>query len=564
MADASAAAPTTLPTAVAGSSFDPADIAQVTRPPLVTNQRNMAWITNRVCGIVEGKTPAWWWIGFIITAPIAAMTFVLLGYLIFTGIGVWGENIPVAWAWDITNFVFWIGIGHAGTLISAILFLTRQRWRTSINRAAEAMTLFAVICAGLYPALHIGRQWMAWMLAPVPNQYGIWPNFKSPLLWDVFAVSTYFTVSVLFWFTGLIPDLATLRDRARGRVSKYIYGLFALGWRGSNRNWRHYEMAYLLLAALSTPLVLSVHTIVSFDFATSVVPGWHTTIFPPYFVAGAIFGGFAMVLTLMLPARYLFGLHDMITAKHVDVMAKIILLTGSIVGYAYIMELFVAWYSGNPYEWSAFLRNRIAMPGFSDKPAPYWWAYYCMMSFNVLSPQVFWFKWARHNVYVVFVICMFVNAGMWFERFVIIVTSIHRDFLPSSWGMFHPTWVDVFTFIGTHGLFLCLFLLFIRFLPMIAIAEVKGVLDSADPHAHDAHGHENTQSRKYGYAAGPQHEEPLPLVGSGVRRQYLKEIDERIHPGQGPGPAGGGTVHPAPGDPNQGDDTDGRGGHAKA
>jgi Ni/Fe-hydrogenase subunit HybB-like protein len=573
MADAStAAAAATLPNALAGSTFNPADIAQVTRPPLVTNQRNMAWITNRVCGIVEGKTPLWWWIGFLITAPIAAMTFVLLGYLIFTGIGVWGENIPVAWAWDITNFVFWIGIGHAGTLISAILFLTRQRWRTSINRAAEAMTLFAVICAGLYPALHIGRQWMAWMLAPVPNQYAIWPNFKSPLLWDVFAVSTYFTVSVLFWFTGLIPDLATLRDRARGKISKYVYGFLALGWRGSNRNWRHYEMAYLLLAALSTPLVLSVHTIVSFDFATSVVPGWHTTIFPPYFVAGAIFGGFAMVLTLMLPARYLFGLHDMITARHVDVMAKIILLTGSIVGYAYIMELFIAWYSGNPYEWSAFLRNRIAMPLFSDKPAPYWWAYYCMMSCNVLSPQIFWFKWARHNVWVVFTVSMFVNAGMWFERFVIIVTSIHRDFLPSSWGMFHPTWVDVCTFIGTHGLFLCLFLLFIRFLPMIAIAEVKGVLDSADPHAHDEAGHEKPEGRKYGYAAGPQHEEPLPLLGSGERRKYLREIDERVHPEHrqkpAPGPAGGttstGPVYPAPGDPNKGDDTDGPGGHAKA
>ena len=563
MADASTAA-ATLPTAVAGSSFNPADIAQVTRPPLVTNQRNMAWITNRVCGVVEGKTPIWWWIIISITAPLAVMCFALLGYLVFTGIGVWGENIPVAWAWDITNFVFWIGIGHAGTLISAILFLTRQRWRTSINRAAEAMTLFAVICAGLYPALHIGRQWMAWMLAPVPNQYGIWPNFKSPLLWDVFAVSTYFTVSVLFWFTGLIPDLATLRDRARGRISKYFYGFFALGWRGSNRNWRHYEMAYLLLAALSTPLVLSVHTIVSFDFATSVVPGWHTTIFPPYFVAGAIFGGFAMVLTLMLPARAIFGLHDMITARHVDVMAKIILLTGSIVGYAYIMEFFIAWYSGNPYERYHFFYTRPF--------GPYHVFWFCMTGFNVLSPQVFWFRWARHNVIVVFIICMFVNAGMWFERFVIIVTSIHRDFLPSSWGMFHPTWVDVCTFIGTFGLFLTLFLLFIRFLPMIAIAEVKGVLDSADPHAHDSHGHEKPEGRKYGYAAGPQHEEPLPLLGSGERRKYLREIDERVHPGTGPkqapGPAGGttptGPVHPAPGDPNKGDDTDGSGGHAKA
>ena len=505
------------PSTVVEPQFDPRAVTAVTRPPLVTNERNMAWITNRVCGIVENKTPIWWWIAISITAPIAAMAFALLGYLVLTGIGVWGENIPIAWAWDITNFVFWIGIGHAGTLISAILFLTRQRWRTSINRAAEAMTLFAVICAGLYPALHVGRQWMAWFLAPVPNQYAIWPNFKSPLLWDVFAVSTYFTVSVLFWFTGLIPDLATLRDRARGRVSKYLYGFFALGWRGSNRNWRHYEMAYLLLAALSTPLVLSVHTIVSFDFATSVVPGWHTTIFPPYFVAGAIFGGFAMVLTLMLPARWIFGLHDMITARHVDVMAKIILMTGTIVGYAYIMELFMAWYSGNPYERYAFL-NRTT--------GPYWWAYLCMMSFNVLSPQFFWSKWCRHNIYMVFAICMCVNAGMWFERFVIIVTSLHRDFLPSSWGMFHPTWVDACTFIGTFGLFLTLFLLFIRVLPMIAIAEVKGVLPSADPHYHDEKTHGHIGGR-FGYAAGPQKEEPLPLAGSGVRRQYLREVAER-------------------------------------
>lgn len=504
------------PSTLVEPQFDPKAVAAVTRPPLVTNERNMAWITNRVCGIVENRAPFWWWVTILITAPIASMAFALLGYLVFTGIGVWGENIPIAWAWDITNFVFWIGIGHAGTLISAILFLTRQRWRTSINRAAEAMTLFAVICAGLYPALHVGRQWMAWFLAPVPNQYAIWPNFKSPLLWDVFAVSTYFTVSVLFWFTGLIPDLATLRDRARGPISKYIYGFFALGWRGSNRNWRHYEMAYLLLAALSTPLVLSVHTIVSFDFATSVVPGWHTTIFPPYFVAGAIFGGFAMVLTLMLPARWLFDLHDMITAKHVDVMSKIILLTGTIVGYAYIMELFTAWYSGNPYERYAFL-NRTT--------GPYWWAYLCMMSFNVLSPQFFWSKWCRHNIYVVFAICMCVNAGMWFERFVIIVTSLHRDYLPSSWGMFHPTWVDVCTFIGTFGLFLTLFLLFIRFLPMIAIAEVKGVLPSADPHYHDEKVH--SQAGKFGYAAGPQKEEPLPLIGSGVRRQYLQDVAER-------------------------------------
>ena len=488
------------------------------RTPLVANDHSLHWITENICSISENKTPLWWWIAICCTGSLASVCFLGFAYLIFTGVGVWGENTPVAWAWDITNFVFWIGIGHAGTLISAILFLTRQRWRTAVNRAAEAMTLFAVICAGLYPGLHVGRVWMAWFLAPVPNQYAIWPNFRSPLLWDVFAVSTYFTVSVLFWFTGLIPDLATLRDRAKARgqkISAYAYGFFALGWRGGNRQWRHYEMAYLLLAALSTPLVLSVHTIVSFDFATSVVPGWHTTIFPPYFVAGAIFGGFAMVLTLMLPMRLIYPqLKDMITPRHIDVMAKIILMTGSIVGYAYIMEFFVSWYSGNQYEGWAFLRGRVAGPFYEilrffhpSSPklpwAPYWWAYLCMMSFNVLSPQFFWFRWCRRNLWVVFIICQFVNAGMWFERFVIIVTSIHRDFLPSAWGMFHPTWIDMWTFAGTFGLFLTLFLLFIRFLPAIAIAEVKGVTPMANPHT--GHG------TAFGFSAGPQ-AEPTHLL----------------------------------------------------
>ena len=487
------------------------------RTPLVGHGRSLGWISEHICNIVEEKTPRWWWFAFIPSALLAVICFSCFGYLILTGVGVWGENQPVAWAWDITNFVFWIGIGHAGTLISAILFLTRQRWRTAVNRAAEAMTLFAVMCAGLYPGLHVGRVWMAWFLAPVPNQYAIWPNFKSPLLWDVFAVSTYFTVSVLFWFTGLIPDLATLRDRAKARgkmLQAYAYGFFALGWRGGNRQWRHYEMAYLLLAALSTPLVLSVHTIVSFDFATSVVPGWHTTIFPPYFVAGAIFGGFAMVLTLMVPMRSIYKLHDLITERHIDVMCKIILLTGTIVGYAYIMEFFVAWYSGNMFEVWAFLRSRVAgpvtdfvhlvHPAFPKLPhAPYWWAYYCMMSFNVLAPQLFWFRFCRRNLFMVMLVCMFVNAGMWFERFVIIVTSIARDFLPSSWSMFHPTWVDIWTFVGTFGLFMSLFLVFIRFLPMIAIAEVKGVTPQADPHT--GHG------TAFGYAAGAQ-PEPTHLL----------------------------------------------------
>ena len=367
------------------------------------------------------------------------------------------------------------------------------------------MTIFAVICAGIFPALHVGRVWMAWFLAPVPNANAIWQNFRSPLLWDVFAVSTYFTVSVLFWYLGLIPDLATLRDRATSYARKFFYGVFALGWRGGNRQWRNYEKAYLVLAGISTPLVLSVHSVVSFDFATSILPGWHATIFPPYFVAGAIFGGFAMVLTILIPARILYPqLHDLITPAHIDRMAKIILLTGSIVGYAYLMELFVAWYSGNPYEWWVFLRNRLACPylftfpdwvpflggldfGSKNNYAPYWWAYWAMMSCNVISPQFFWSKKLRNNVLVVFIVANFVNAGMWFERFVIIVTSLHRDFLPSRWVYFHPTWVDMLTFTGTFGLFLALFLLFMRFLPMITMFEVKGIMPAAHAHAHDDH-----------------------------------------------------------------------------
>jgi len=451
------------------------------RPPLVSNHRSLSWITDKISTICEGRTPIWWWISFLLMASLACAGLSCIAYQIMNGVGVWGENHPNGWAWDITNFVFWIGIGHAGTLISAILFLTRQKWRTSINRAAEAMTLFAVMCAAIFPGIHVGRVWMAWFLAPVPNPYGIWPNFRSPLLWDVFAVSTYFTVSVLFWYTGLVPDLATMRDRAKSRAARYLYGIFALGWRGSNRNWRHYEMAYLLLAGLSTPLVLSVHSVVSFDFATSILPGWHTTIFPPYFVAGAIFGGFAMVLTILLPASLIYPqLKDMITRNHVDKMAKIILLTGTIVGYAYLMELFVAYYSGNKYEGFTFFSARLGI----NNPGWYRWAYYCMMTCNVISPQIFWFKWARNNWIVVFIVCQFVNAGMWFERFVIIVTSLAQDFLPSSWGHYHPSWVEQVTFAGTFGIFLSLFLLFMRFLPMIAMSEIKIVTPQADPHAY--------------------------------------------------------------------------------
>ncbi len=539
------------PEPAAPAEIDPQAAAVLAdlRSPLVANDHSLHWITENICSISENKTPFWWWVAFIPCATLAAVCFSCFLYLIMTGVGVWGENTPAAWAWDITNFVFWIGIGHAGTLISAILFLTRQRWRTAVNRAAEAMTLFAVVCAGLYPGLHVGRVWMAWFLAPVPNLYAIWPNFRSPLLWDVFAVSTYFTVSVLFWYTGLIPDLATLRDRAKAKgnmLAAYGYGFFALGWRGGNRQWRHYEMAYLLLAALSTPLVLSVHTIVSFDFATSVVPGWHTTIFPPYFVAGAIFGGFAMVLTLMLPMRLIYPqIKDMMTARHIDVMCKIILLTGTIVGYAYIMEFFVAWYSGNPNEQYAFIRNRAAgpvtdflhwaMPGRVGKMpwGPYWYYYYCMMSFNVLSPQFFWFRWCRRNLFMVAFVCMLVNMGMWFERFVIIVTSISRDFLPSSWGIFHPTWVDITTFVGTFGLFLSLFLLFIRFLPAIAIAEVKGVTPMADPHS--GHG------TAFGFSAGPQ-AEPTHLLPSDERD---RKESAAVGSGTRPRPATEGTSLPA-------------------
>jgi molybdopterin-containing oxidoreductase family membrane subunit len=443
------------------------------REPLVLNQRAHGWISDRIAEVAEGKTPKWWWAAFVPSFIIMVVCFSMVLYLMSTGVGVWGLMVPVAWAWDITNFVFWIGIGHAGTLISAILFLLRQRWRTSINRAAEAMTIFAVICAGLFPLIHIGRIWLGWWLLPLPNANSIWPQFRSPLLWDVFAVSTYFTVSLLFWYMGLIPDLATMRDRAKSKIRQVLYALFCLGWTGSNRHWSNYEKAYLLLAGLSTPLVLSVHSIVSFDFAVSQLPGWHTTIFPPYFVAGAIFSGFGMVLTLMLPMRLVCHLQEIITVRHVELMGKVILATGSIVGYAYGMEFFIAWYSGNPYEMFTF-KNRAL--------GPYAWAYWTMISCNVVCPQLFWFKKVRTNMILVFIISIFVNIGMWFERFVIIVTSLHRDYLPSNWAYFSPTWVDMWQFIGTFGLFLTLFLLFMRFLPAIAISEVKGVVPQADPH----------------------------------------------------------------------------------
>ncbi len=449
--------------------------ADLPRRPLVENNRSYHWITEKVCGIVESKTPLWWWICFCLTGFIASFTGIGLTYLVLTGVGVWGLRGPVMWGWAIVNFVFWIGIGHAGTLISAILCLLKQEWRTSINRAAEAMTIFAVMCAGIFPLFHVGRVWFAWWLFPLPNSNAIWPNFRSPLEWDVFAVSTYFTVSLLFWYMGMIPDLATLRDRAKNKWRQLFYGLLAVGWRGSNRHWSNYEMAYLLLAGLSTPLVLSVHTIVSFDFAVSHLPGWHTTILPPYFVAGAIFSGFGMVLTLVMPLRAIYKLHDLITQYHIDCICKITLATGSMVGYAYMTEFFIAWYGANPYEGFAFVNRAFG---------PYAWAYWIMISCNVISPQLFWFKKVRENPALVFVVALFVNVGMWFERFVIVVTSLANEFMPANWDYFTPTVVDIFTFIGTFGFFSLLFLLFLRFLPLMAFAEIKAVTPQADPHAH--------------------------------------------------------------------------------
>jgi Ni/Fe-hydrogenase subunit HybB-like protein len=436
--------------------------------PLVLGEPSYSDVTETVSGIVENKMPRSWYIAFAITAGITGVLIAMLTYLVATGIGVWGNNQPVGWAFEITDFVFWIGIGHAGTLISAILLLLRQRWRTSINRFAEAMTLFAVTCAAIFPAFHVGRPWRAYWLFPLPNEYlGIWQNFRSPLMWDVFAVSTYATVSALFWYTGLVPDLATLRNRAKTKARRIIFGILSLGWRGSARHWRHYEMAYLLLAGLSTPLVLSVHTIVSFDFAVSIIPGWHSTIFPPYFVAGAIFSGFAMVVTLMVIARQVFHLEQLVTMKHLENMNKVMLGTGLIVGFAYATEFFIAWYSGNAVERFTMVNRALG---------PYWWAFWIMVSCNVLVPQLFWFKRFRTSIPVMFLASILVNVGMWFERFVIIVSSLSRDFLPSSWGHFRPTIVDILTLTGSFGLFLTLFLLFVRFLPMISMTEVKGTL----------------------------------------------------------------------------------------
>ncbi|HPF36336.1 MAG TPA: polysulfide reductase NrfD [Candidatus Krumholzibacteria bacterium] len=447
-----------------------------TRPhELITGGQTFTSVTEHICSIVEKDgAPRAWWMALGVTSSMAGMMFLMIAWLIYRGVGVWGLNNPVGWGWAIVNFVFWVGIGHAGTLISAILFLLRQKWRTSINRFAEAMTIFAVICAGIFPGIHVGRVWVVWWLFPLPNYQAMWPNFRSPLLWDVFAVGTYATVSLLFWYTGMVPDLATLRDRAKSKTRKIAYGFFALGWRGSNRHWHRYEKAYLLLAGLATPLVLSVHSVVSFDFATSQLPGWHTTIFPPYFVAGAIFSGFAMVATCLIPARKIFSLQHFITLYHLETMAKIMLATGTMVGYAYATEFFIAWYGGNPAEQFAFINRMFG---------PYAWAYWIMVSCNVISPQLFWFKKVRTSVPAIFVITIFINIGMWFERFVITVTSLSRDFLPSAWDYYQPTIVDILTFVGSFGLFFTLVLLFVRFLPMVAMAEVKTVM----PQTHWGH-----------------------------------------------------------------------------
>jgi len=457
--------------------------------PLVHGGKNYHQITEDICRAVEARPSRSWFISVSISSTVMTLGMLCIFAEVWFGIGLWNLNRTVGWGWDITNFVWWIGIGHAGTLISAILLLFRQRWRMSINRAAEAMTIFAVICAGLFPVFHMGRVWNIFYNLPYPNSRGpLWPNFNSPLLWDVFAISTYFTVSLLFWYSGLIPDIATIRDRAKKKLPKKIYSILSFGWVGSAKHWQRHEALSLVLAGISTPLVLSVHTIVSFDFATSVIPGWHTTIFPPYFVAGAVFSGFAMVLTLLIITRKVLHLEEYITIEHIDSMNKIIVTTGSIVGCAYLTELFIAWYSGNLYEQYAFANRAMG---------PYYWSYWGMMTCNVISPQLFWVKKLRKNVTFTFFMSIIVNIGMWFERFVIIVTSLHRDYLPSSWSYYAPSPYEIGFYIGTIGLFFTAFLVFAKTMPVIAMAEIKHILKTsgdtqkaaAPKHGHAPHGH---------------------------------------------------------------------------
>ena len=443
--------------------------------PLVQGKDSFKEIDDAILAPTEWKPGKSWYVAFGISVVALLIGAVSLWLTVYYGIGMWGNNSTIGWGFGIINFVFWIGIGHAGTLISAILYLFRQKWRTGIARFAEAMTIFAVMTAGLFPIFHTGRPWLAGYLIPYPNQNSLWVNFNSPLLWDVFAVSTYFTISLVFWGIGLVPDIAAMRERAKSGIKKFFYTIGSLGWKNSNRNWQNYERAYLILAGLSTPLVLSVHSIVSFDFAVSILPGWHTTIFPPYFVAGAIFSGFGMVATVLILLRKAFHVEHIITINHLETMNKILLATGTMVGYAYGMELFIAWYSGNQFEQFAFI-NRIW--------GPYMWAYWIMVSCNVGFPQLFWFKKVRRSIPIMLVIVILVNVGMWFERFVIIVTSLHRDFLPSSWAMFYPTLVDFGLLLGSFGFFFTLLLLFLRVLPAVSIAELKAVTPQAQPTIH--------------------------------------------------------------------------------
>ncbi|MCH8328631.1 MAG: polysulfide reductase NrfD [Candidatus Marinimicrobia bacterium] len=447
-----------------------AEILSQQEMPLVGGHKSIADVSDDVVGILD-RQPTWlWWLGITLSSSALLLGIVSVTYQIRTGIGTWGLNRTVGWAFDITNFVFWVGIGHAGTLISAILFLFRQKWRTAINRSAETMTLIAVMCAGIFPIIHMGRPWLFMWMFPYPNARGsLWINFRSPLAWDVFAILTYLIISAMFWYIGLMPDLATVRDRAKSKIKRAIFGVLSFGWNGSFRTWHRYETVYLLLAAVAAPLVVSVHTVVSFDFATSAIPGWHSTIFPPYFVSGAIFSGFAMVLTLMLIARKTMRLEDYITVAHVEKMTKIIILTGGIVAISYVTEFFIAWYSQNGYEQFVYLNRAFG---------PYRWAFFIMFFANLLTPQFFWFKRIRTNMLAVFILSLLINVGMWFERFVIIVTSLHRDFLPSSWAIYVPTLVEIGTLVGSFGLFFTLFLLFIRFLPMISIGEIKAVVDA--------------------------------------------------------------------------------------
>jgi molybdopterin-containing oxidoreductase family membrane subunit len=444
---------------------------------LLAPGHSFASVTDKISAIVLVRpTTRRWWIGFMIAFGLANVLLIAVTYLLAKGVGIWGINIPVGWGFAIVNFVWWIGIGHAGTLISAILLLLRQEWRTSINRFAEAMTLFAVSCAGLFPLIHMGRPWFFYWMLPYPNTMQLWPQFRSPLIWDVFAVSTYATVSLLFWYVGLIPDLATLRDRSASRIGRIVYGILAMGWRNSARHWHRFDIAYLLLAGIATPLVVSVHTVVSFDFAVAIEPGWHTTIFPPYFVAGAIYAGFAMVLTLAIPIRVFYGLQDFITDKHLENMAKVMLATGLMVAYGYGVEAFTAWYSADTFE-QYVVHNRLMGPY-----APVYWS---LLVCNIVAPQAIWFKRVRTTPALLFVVAMFVNVGMWLERYVIVVTSLHRDFLPSSWGMYRGTFWDWATYVGTIGLFLSLLFLFIRFLPMISIFEMRTMLPEAKVPEHE-------------------------------------------------------------------------------